>query len=296
LTFTVSGKPERIGYLFAILAAIMFGSVSTIAKPLASSVNPLLLSSLVYLIAAATLTPLAQKSKHMPATKKDYLLILAVSISGAVIAPTLYFTGLRHASASDAALLSNGEILFTVLLAMLFFKERVRPVGYFAIIMILAGLFIVTTDLKSSTLSQIHFEDMLIIIAMLFWSVDNNLSRILASRYEVAKIAQIKSAIGGTLLLLIAVFVFKISINVETSQILPILLLGVVGFASSLYFFLQALKRINTIRTITIFSLSAVFGLIAASIFLNESIDQYQIIAAVIMMFGIYLLNRRQKK
>jgi len=53
----------RFGYLFAFLAAGMFGMVSTIAKPIVSSVDPLLLASLVYLVSAATLTPIAQKSK-----------------------------------------------------------------------------------------------------------------------------------------------------------------------------------------------------------------------------------------
>ena len=66
---------ERLGYLFAILAAIMFGSVSTLAKPLVSTVNPLLLSSMIYLIAAVTLTPLAHK-QPFPANKKNCLLIL----------------------------------------------------------------------------------------------------------------------------------------------------------------------------------------------------------------------------
>ena len=162
MTFTILGKQERIGYICAILAAVMFGSVSTIAKPLTSSVNPLLLASSIYLVSAATLTPFAHKSSYKSATKKDYLLVLAISISGAVIAPSLYFVGLHHASASDAALLSNGEGLFTVLLAMLFFKERIKPVGYVAVAIILIGLFIVTTDLKTTTLPQIHFEDMLI--------------------------------------------------------------------------------------------------------------------------------------
>ncbi|MBI5378035.1 MAG: EamA family transporter, partial [Thaumarchaeota archaeon] len=62
----------------------------------------------------------------------------------------------------------------------------------------------------------------------------------------------------------------------------------------SLYFFLQSLKRINTVRTVLIFSLSSVFGLVAASVFLQEEIDIYQIIAAGIMLFGIYLMNRKE--
>ena len=226
-------------------------------------------------MAALVLTPIAHKTPYKPATKRDYGLILAVSFCGAVIAPTLYFTGLNHASASDAALLSNGEGLFTVLLAMLFFTERVKVVGYIAIAMILVGLYIVTTDLKITSIPQIHFEDMLIIISMMFWAVDNNLSRILTKRYDIARIAQIKSAIGGSLLFLIAFFGFKVPLVISTGDIFPILLLGTIGFALSLYFFLQALKRINTVRTIMIFSLSTLVGLVAAAIVLNEKIDQF---------------------
>ena len=62
MELTISGRQEKIGYICAILAAVMFGSVSTIAKPLASSVNPLLLASLVYLVSALVLTPIAHKT------------------------------------------------------------------------------------------------------------------------------------------------------------------------------------------------------------------------------------------
>ena len=286
---------QHLGYLFAVLAAIMFGSVSVLAKPLVSTVNPLLLSSMIYLIAAATLTPLAQK-QSFPAIKKNYLLILAISICGAVIAPSLFFVGLTHASASDAALIANGEVFFSVLLAMIFFKERLGKIGYMATALILAGMVIVTTDLNFSdfTLQQLHYQDMLLILSMLFWGIDNNLSRILAQKIHVAKIAQIKCVIGGSIMFVIAVFGFSAPLFIEPSEIPPILVLGMVGFAASLYFFLQSLKRINTVRTVLIFSMSSIFGLIAASVFLQEQISWFQIVAAGIMIFGIYLMNRKE--
>jgi drug/metabolite transporter (DMT)-like permease len=285
----------RLGYLFAILAAIMFGSVSTLAKPVVSTVNPLLLSSLIYLIAAATLTPLAQK-QSFPASKKNYFLILTVSACGAIIAPSLFFVGLTHASASDAALIANGEVFFSVLLAIAFFKEKLEKIGYVSAALILAGMIIVTTDLNFSdfTLQQLHYHDWLLVLSMLFWGIDNNLSRILAQKINVAKIVQIKSGIGGALLFGIAVFGFGVPLNVQLFQIPPILVLGIVGFAASLYFFLQSLKRINTVRTVLIFSLSSVFGLVSASVFLQEQISWYQIISAGVMIFGIYLMNRKQ--
>ncbi|MDO8640001.1 MAG: DMT family transporter, partial [Nitrosarchaeum sp.] len=270
----------RLGYLFAVLAAIMFGSVSVLAKPLVSSVDPILLASLVYIISAITLSPFARKQKQK-FSRRDILLILSIAVCGAVIAPSLYFVGLTHASASDASLIANGEVFFSVLLAVMFFREKLKPVGWIAIILVLAGMIIVTTNLNFAdfTLQQIHYKDMLLIFSTLFWALDNNLSRYLAQKMNIANIAQIKSAIGGIMLLVIAILVFRIDINVETDQIIPILVLGSVGFAASLYFFLQGLKRIGTVRTITIFSMSSVFGLVAAGVFLAEEISWYQIMA-----------------
>ena len=285
----------RLGYVFAIASAITFGSVSVLAKPLVSSVDPILLASLVYIISAITLSPFAQKKKKN-ITKKDLLLILSIAGCGAVIAPILYFVGLTHASASDAALIANGEVFFSVLLAVMFFRERLKVVGWIAILLVLAGMVIITTNLNLTdfTLQQIHYKDMLLILSNLFWAFDNNLSRYLAQKMDVANIVQIKSAIGGIVLLVIALLIFRVDINLQAEHIIPILVLGSVGFAASLFFFLQGLKRIGTVRTITIFSMSAVFGLVAASLFLGEQISWAQIMAAGIMIFGIYLVSRRE--
>jgi len=208
----------------------------------------------------------------------------------------LYFVGLTHASASDAALIANGEVFFSVLLAVMFFKEKLKLVGGIAVILVLAGMVIITTnlDFTTFTLQQIHFKDILLIFAMLFWALDNNLSRYLAQKMDVANIVQIKSAIGGVILFVIALLIFRVDISIEADQIIPILMLGSVGFAASLYFFLQGLKRIGTVRTITIFSMSSIFGLVASSIFLAEQIGLHQVVAAGIMILGVYLVSRKE--
>jgi drug/metabolite transporter (DMT)-like permease len=295
MNLTQKYASHRLGYLFAILAAIMFGSVSVLAKPLVSSIDPILLASLVYLISAITLSPFAKKQKQKLA-RRDLLLIILISVCGAVIAPSFYFVGLTHASASDAALIANGEVFFSVLLAVMFFKEKLTPVGWIAIFLVLAGMVIITTNLNFAdfTLQQIHYKDMLLILSMLFWALDNNLSRYLAQKLNVANIAQIKSAIGGVMLLVIALLLFRVEINVGTDQVIPILVLGSIGFAASLYLFLQGLKRIGIVRTITIFSMSSIFGLVASSVFLAEQISWYQIIAAGVMILGVYLVSRKE--
>ena len=291
------GNSIKIGYISAVLAAVLFGSISTIAKPALLDVNPLLLSSMVYLLAGLTATPLKKKAKISEIKRKeDWLLILAMSMSGAVIAPLLYFSGLAQSKASDTSVLSNAEIVFTVLLAIVFFREKLKPIGYLAIALVLVGVIIITTNLEFSTfILDIKSEgNLLILTAMAFWGLDNNISKIASQRIDTARLVQLKSAIGGSCLMAIVLLV-RVPINITVSELPNIILLGVAGFGGSLYFFLNSLKRIGTVRTILIYSTSAVFGLFFASLFLHESIGVYQIIAITMMLFGIFLIEQKDR-
>lgn len=277
----------------AILSALLVGSISTLSKPILSNVNPLLLASLVYLLAFLASVPLTRKSMLKPIKKKDWYLILAISGFGSILAPTLLLMGLAKTTASDASILLNGETVFTVLFAILLFKEKLKPLGYLAIILVLIGVIVVTTNLEfSNFLSDLKKEgNLLILSAAICWALDNNLSRIVSHRVDISRLVQLKSIIGGGILFVI-VLLSKIPINITPSEIPNILFLGILGFGFSLYFFLHSLKRIGTVRTILIFSTSSIFGLVFATIFLHEPIGTYQLIAIVIMLFGIYLIAR----
>jgi drug/metabolite transporter (DMT)-like permease len=117
----------------------------------------------------------------------------------------------------------------------------------------------------------------------------------LSHRIDITKIIQLKSFIGGIILLSLSVLL-GISLSINLREIPYILFLGIVGFAASLYFFLQGLRKIGTVNTLLILSLSSVFGLVLAAIFLHERITIFQIIAVGIMLSGIYLINRNNQR
>jgi drug/metabolite transporter (DMT)-like permease len=285
-----------MGYISAVIAAALFGSISTIAKPALVAVTPLVLSSLVYLLAGLTATPLKKKSRLSEIKAKDWLLILAMSITGAVIAPLLFFTGLAQSKASDTSVLSNAEILFTVLLAIVFFREKLKPIGYLSVALVIVGVIIITNNLEFSTsILDIKSEgDLLILAAMVFWGLDNNISKIASQRIDVARLIQLKSAIGSSCLFAI-VLLLGIPINITIADVPNIVLLGVVGFGISVFFFLNSLKRIGTVRTMVIYSTSAIFGLFLASVLLHETIGIYHVVAIALMLAGIFLIERKDK-
>jgi drug/metabolite transporter (DMT)-like permease len=285
-------RPLVIDYISAIIAALLFGCVSTVAKPIVSTVNPLMLASLVYLITGLAITPV-EKSK-LSLSKRDYSLLFITSISGAAIAPAMFFSGLKLTTAANGSLLSNGEIIFSIILALTLFGEKLNRIGYVAMALILTGVIIVSTNLEfDRSLLKVNAGNLFIIGATLIWGLDNNTSRILSHRIDITRIIQLKSFIGGFIILVLGLLL-GIPVNINLTEIPYILLLGILGFAVSLYFLLQGLSKIGTTNTMLILSLSSVFGLVLAAILLHEHISIFQIIAAGIMLFGIYLINRNR--
>lgn len=284
-------RSEITGYGSALLAAAFFGAVPTIAKPMISDINILLLSAIAYLIAALMFTPMARSKT--PLVKRDYVILGTVSVCGAAIAPYLYFLGLHQSSAADTSLLSNSEIVFTVLFGLIFFREKLRRVGVVSVVMVLAGVVIITTDLQiSGSLLHLNAGHFFILGSMAMWALDNNLSRIVSTKMDTARLVQIKSGIGGCVLLG-AVFFLQVPFAISAGQVPYVIVLSAIGFGGSLYFFLQSLKRIGTIRTIMLFSTASVFGLAFSSVFLHEPISLNQAVAIAIMLSGIYLINRK---
>lgn len=284
-----------IGYLSAIVAAMLFGSVSTLAKPLLSTVDPIILSSIIYLTAGLFFTPSAGRTRSK-ITTKYFFLILTSAVSGAVIAPIVFFLGLKMSTAADTALLANGETVFSILFALLIFRERLKPIGYIAVTLILIGVFLVTTNLDfNSSIFSLNLGNVLVILSTIIWGFDNNICKIIAKQIHVSRLIQLKALIGGSILLG-TVIISGIPFNIQSEQILPIILLGVFGFAISLYLYLHSIKRIGVIKASSLLSLSAVFGLVFALIFLHELISINQVIAISVMIFGIHLMYIYEKK
>jgi len=250
---------------------------------------------LVCLIAGLVFKPFLRQTQFKRLSGKYYFLILATAVCGAAIAPVLFFLGLTQTTAADTSLLANGETVFSILFATLIFRERLRPIGYIAVCVILFGVFIVTTNLEfDNSMFALDSGNLLIIGATMLWGFDNNICLIITKQIEVSRLVQIRSLVGGSILFL-TVFVFRLPFNIQWTQIPSVVILGVFGFALSLFLYWHSIKRIGVVKASSIVSLSAAFGLVLAAIFLKEIISLYQVIAVAIMLLGIRLMYSREK-
>lgn len=288
---------------------MLFGFTFSMAKQPLENVDPIVLSAIVYPISFAALLPIT-KSSFKIENKEDFLDILVISILGGVLAPILLFYGLERIDASEAVILTNAQIIFTVLLSSLFFGEKPNGIiGYSGIIIVFVGLFVATTELDTSgSLFKYEPGKIMIVGAMLVWAIDNNISRRLTKRSTIwpAKIAMLKFLIGGIILFGIATIAVEESSSsfrsrlqiidslllIKPSEWLIIVAVSLFGFAGALSLLLESLKRIGTIRTMMIFSLTPIFGIVAANIVHAESISILEAIATGIIIIGIFMVSK----
>lgn len=296
------------GYVGAVTATVLFGISTTFNKIVLEDVHPLVVVGSIYLIAGIVLfivrcSPLKIKilqllktptKTEISITKKDYIILGFVVISGSLIAPFLFMSGLNKTTAINTSLLLNTESLFTVIIAFVFLRERGLKKDYFGIILILIGTIFVTTSGKFQDLSfeKEVFGSLLVISGCLFWGIDNNLSKFLSKKQDLILITALKCSIGGAILLILSL-IFGIRLDFPLKALPYLFTVGAFSIGFSIMLFLFALREIGAMKTGVIFSTSSLIGALFAFIILKESITIVQIIGGVVMLFGVYLLYKK---
>jgi drug/metabolite transporter (DMT)-like permease len=295
------------GYVNALIAAALFGISATLNKIVLKDMHPLAVAGFIYfsagiLLALIRFLPAFEKIserfrinvKNKSLHKNDWFYLIAVTMCGAIIAPFLFLYGLNISTAVNASLLLNTEVLFTVLIAFLFLKERANKKDYFAIFLLFLAAIVITTNLNLSelNLNEKIVGNLFIIGGTFFWALDNSLSKKLSLENDAIKVASLKSLIGGAIVILF-VMILQIPFDITLSQIFYLLFVGFFSIGLSLILFLSSLRMIGSMKTVVIFSTSSLFGAISAFIILKEPISIIQLIAGIIMIYAVYLMSKK---
>lgn len=287
-------------YAYLILSAILYGSVSVVAKPSLINIHPVLLSALIYLIMGMSIlfVNILTKNPIVP-SKNSWGLILLAGLFGGAGGPILYFIGLDLTNASFATILINTEFLFTVILAFFLLREKMTTNIISGIVCIIIGLLVLN---YSENQTFINFQDqtfvgnLLIIISALFWAVDNSISKIVIVRgVFIRTLIQLKSLIGGSISLS-TVLLLNISLNISLNDVPILVFLSLGGFFGSIFLFMMGMKEVGVIKSVMILSTSSLFGVIFAILILNEKINLPELSASLIfVMSGIFLITKESR-
>ncbi|WP_414468317.1 DMT family transporter [Methanobacterium sp. ACI-7] len=292
------------GYLSALTVALLFGVWFSLDKTLLGYLHPFALAALTYLIASVFLfiinfSPLKEKILNFInrksevedfITKKEYFILALTAVFGAFIAPALYLSGLFRITAVNAALLANAEIIFIILLGVLFLKEHIGKKDIIGFAFLLVGaIFLSTNNLQNLSFNQNLFGSLLVVSASFFWSMDTILSKYLSHKRNIIFVTALKTAIGGSILLIISL-IMGLDFYLPIDKIPLLLFIGFICLSFSLPLIYFAIRIIGSTRTGSIFSLSSLFGALTAFIVLGELLTISQLSFGILMIAGVYIL------
>ena len=277
------------GVLAALLAALLFGAGTPLAKLLLTSLNPWLLAGLLYLGSGLGMTLYRAITGARPVhlARNEWPWLLGAVLSGGVIAPVLLMFGLRGMPASGASLLLNAEGVFTALLAWFAFKENFDRRIALGMLAILAGALILNWPSESNQLKGTNLWPALAILGACFaWGLDNNLTR-KVSLTDATWIAAVKGMTAGLVNLTIAVLL-GIGTWPSVLTVSMAMLVGLVAYGISLALFVVALRHLGTARTGAYFSVAPFFGAMLA-LAMGDVITLPLLIAGLLMAIGVWL-------
>jgi drug/metabolite transporter (DMT)-like permease len=280
------------GVRYAIVAALLFGASTPLAKALLGTTNPLLLAGLLYcgsgaglatvLVARALLRP-DRRAIDWPARSELGWLAIAIALGG-IAAPPLLMYGLSRTPAATASLLLNLESVLTALFAWYLFRENFDRRIALGMAAIVAGGIVLawTPDAPIS----ITGGALLIAGACACWALDNNFTRKVSERDPLA-IAALKGIVAGTVNLGLALYLGAELTDAHTA--VAALALGFAAYGVSLTLFVLALRHLGTARAGAYYAIAPFFGALYAIVVQHEPATLSVAVAGALMLFGVWL-------
>lgn len=169
---------SQIPIVIVLLSAFLFGLSTPLCKFLVGEISAQMMAALLYLGSGLGMTLIAVlrsglKTRTSRLSTHEWLWFITAMIFGGIAAPVALLLGLKAVSAATASLLLNLEGVFTALLAWFAFKENFdKRIATGMVFIVVSGLLLCW---QPGAIQDWQGGALLIVLACLFWSIDNNL-------------------------------------------------------------------------------------------------------------------------
>ncbi|HEY3424239.1 MAG TPA: DMT family transporter [Negativicutes bacterium] len=244
-----------------------------------------------------TILYLRQPNNWLP-QKRQWPPLIVLGIIGTFLYHGLFFSCLKYTTAINSSLIGATNPMVTVVLATLFFHEKITLSRAGGIVLSFLGVFLTVTngDWAVITGFKLNIGDILMFAAVCSWAVYSILSRIIMVKYQLTPLVLTAYTF---LVCTVAAVPFVIWENPATY--LPQTTVG--GWLSILYmtifasvlgylFQLIAIQKIGASKAAIFINLVPVFTIGQAVLILGESLSLMKILSAGIIISGVYLTIR----
>lgn len=297
-------KVSAKSWVLLVLLAVIWGSSFILMKRGLFSVEgnetllPRQLAGIRMALAGLVLLPVA--IKHRKAiTKHNWKFLLVVGVFGNGIPAFLFAVAQTHISSSLSGLLNSLVPLFTLLLGYLVFKIKTKWFNTLGVLIGLGGALGLVFSSRSTEGESDFWYSMLVVAATLCYAISVNVIK--SKLHEVKSLAI--TSIGFSFLIVPCLFYLGTTDLVLRLDVVPgawasvgyTAILSVIGTGLAVIMFNGLIKETTAIFASSVTYLIPIVA-IAWGMLDGELLTMGQIMFALVILSGVYLVNKKDWK
>lgn len=293
-----AGSTAFVGGTFLTVNIFASATYNVFAKALSGSLPPmamLFVSESLTLFFALLFFGTFPTIRHLVRLdRRSILPMLAIGVTNGIVAPLLWFTGLQYTTAVNAVLFGNAEMVFLIVFAVLFLKEKWTHAHTMSIAAISFGIVII--GMRGFTEGvQLRMGDILLILASCSFATGSFIFRKLLNHADARLVLFMRSLLPVVVFFLLSPFAtipFITELRVLPLTLIPALIgFGLISRFMNTFTFYQAMERLKVTTVSLVSNLTLIVGVVFAHFILNEPVYGYHWIGGIFVVLGTLLLE-----
>ena len=287
-----------VNWIIFIVLCIIWGSSFILMKYGKEGLNPMQIAAVRIFFGGIVFVPFA--FLHFSKIQRNKLgLIVLMGLTGNLIPAFLFAYAIaKNIDSSLAGILNSLTPIFVVVISLFFFKTIIRRANILGVLIGFSGLCLLT--FSQSNISFHHFGyALLIVLATFFYGLNVNLVSHYLKDQSPIHLATVSIALMTipTGLVLWQQGFLQLDFNNDTVRysVLASVILGVAGTAIATILFYILVKKAGglfaSLVTYGIPFVAILWGLLD-----EEKVTALELLCLTIILFGVYLANRTEKK
>ena len=237
---------------------------------------------------------LLKKDKRIPLKELPYLSVLG--LTGVTFLYIFQYLGIDFTNSSTSAVLISTNVIFIVILSVIFLKEKMSFTKSLGVIFSFLGvIFVVFAQMMNEKIifDELFLLGCIFIISSAFcWAIYSIVGKRLLKKYDAFTVITY-SFILGIVFYLPFIFneITNSVINISSDSWIAILYLSFVCAVFGYLGWYYAIERIEASKAAVFLTFIPLFAIILSS-FYGESLTLFFIVGAFLIMFGVYLTQR----
>ncbi len=288
-------KSLKLKYLLIIIAVIFWGSSFIATKVALNELSPETIISLRLIIASVFLFITAivyKKDFSINIKSHGFIFILAII---AVFHLMIQVTGLKYTTASNTGWIIGTAPIFMVILAAIFFREKIGLLKISGIIIAMFGLLLLIGKGNITSVDIIKNKGDLLVLASAFtWGVYSMVNKKISLSYS-----PLMTILYLFLMMAIIIIPFNLNaasvnsvVNLSLNGWISILFLGLFCSGIAYVIWAYSLRDLESAKVGAFLYFEPLVTVVAAWVLLSESITALMIFSGIIITLGVVLVNK----